>query len=67
MAGITLEQATAKLNLYLTMDDQLGVNAELTIDGTTLKRRDIQAQITYWNKQVIRLSPRTSVRQVIPV
>jgi len=38
MAGITLAQAEAKLPLYLSIDDALGVNAEVTIDGTTLKR-----------------------------
>ena len=67
MAGITLAQAEAKLTLYMSLDDALGVNAEVTIDGTTYKRRDVQQQIEYWNKWVLRLSPRTSVRQVIPL
>lgn len=61
MAGITLAQATAKLTLYMGLDDQLGVNAEMTIDGTTVKRRDVQKQIEYWNSWVVRLS-RSGVR-----
>jgi hypothetical protein len=67
MAGITLTQAQEKLDLYLELDTSLGRNSELTIDGTTFKRRDIQTQIEYWNKLVIRLTPRNSVRQVIPL
>lgn len=76
MAGITLIQATAKLALYLTLDDALGVNAEVTIDGTTYKRhqlKDIRESITYWNSWVNKLTPATTaggsvrVRQVIPL
>ena len=68
MAGITLAQAQAKLTLYMGYDDQLGINSEVTIDGTTIKRRDVQKQIEYWNNWVIRLS-RTggiAVREVNP-
>jgi hypothetical protein len=70
MAGITVAQAEAKLAMYMALDDQLGVNAEITIDGTTIKRRDVQKQIEYWNSWVVRLS-RTggggiAVREVIP-
>jgi len=56
MAGITLAQAEAKLTAYMTLDDQLGLNAEMTIDGTTVKRRDVQKQIEYWNGWVLKLS-----------
>jgi len=68
MAGITLAQAEAKLALYMDLDDKLGLNSETTIDGTTVKRRDVQAQIEYWNKWVIRLSRfgGIPVREVIP-
>lgn len=76
MAGITLVQAEAKLALYLSLDDALGVNAEVTIDGTTYKRhqlKDIREAITYWNGWVNRLTPSTTagaavrVRQAIPL
>lgn len=68
MAGITLAQAEAKLAQYLSWDDQLGPNSEITIDGTTIKRRDIQKQIEYWNSWVIKLSRvgGISVKEVIP-
>jgi hypothetical protein len=71
MAGITLVQAEAKLTLYMSLDDTMGANAEITIDGTTIKRRDIQKQIEYWNSWVVRLTPSSAsgsnrVRQVIP-
>ena len=50
------------------MDDTLGANSELTIDGTMLKRRDIQKQIEYWNTWVVRLSRSGGipVREAIP-
>jgi len=76
MAGITLAQAEAKLTLYLTLDDALGVNAEVTIDGITYKRqqlKDIRESITFWNSWVMKLTPAgtaggaTRVRQVIPL
>ena len=66
MAGITLIQAEAKLAIYLALDDAIGLNSETIIEGTTIKRRDVQKQIEYWNSWVIRLSPRIKVRQVIP-
>jgi hypothetical protein len=68
MPGITLAQAEAKLLMYMGLDDQLGVNTEVTISGTTFKRRDIQKQIEFWNNQVIRLSRTGGIRimEVIP-
>lgn len=75
MAGITLIQAEEKLALYLDLDTKLGINAEVTIDGTTYKRHqlnDIRAAITFWNGWVNKLTPSTTaggsvrVRQVIP-
>lgn len=71
MAGITLAQAEAKLAYWLGIEDQLGPNAEVTIDGTTYKRhqlKDIAAQVALWEARVQRLS-RTGgarVRQVVP-
>jgi hypothetical protein len=76
MAGITLIQAEAKLALYLSLDEALGVNAEVTIKGITYKRhqlRDIRESISYWNSWVNKLTPADTVggsvrvRQVIPV
>lgn len=76
MAGITLIQAEEKLALYLSLDTALGINAEVTIDGTTYKRhqlKDIRESITYWNSWVQKLTPATisggsvRVRTVIPL
>lgn len=71
MAGITLAQAEEKLALYLSLDTALGINAEVTIDGTTYKRqqlKDIRESITFWNGWVNRLSRSGGipVREVIP-
>lgn len=72
MAGITLAQAEAKLALYLSLDDALGINAEVTIDGTTYKRhqlKEIRDAIGYWNSWVVKLARGTggmTVREVIP-
>lgn len=76
MAGITLVQAEAKLALYLSLDEALGVNAKVTINGITYERhqlRDIRESITYWNSWVNKLTPSSTaggsvrVRQAIPV
>lgn len=72
MAGITLAQAEAKLTLYLSLDDQLGVNSEVTINGVTYRRhqlKEIRESITYWNRMVNQLSRASSglrVREVVP-
>lgn len=75
MAGITLLQAETKLALYLSLDEQLGINAEVTIGEKTYKRhqlKDIRESISYWNSWVNKLTPASSggsvrVRQGIPL
>lgn len=71
MAGITLEQAEAKLTYWLNLEEQLGINAEVTIGNKTFKRhqlKDIQAMITTWEGRVARLSRSGGIRvmEVIP-
>lgn len=71
MAGITLEQAEAKLAEYLTAESKVLLNQEHTIDGVRVTRADlaaIQQGIAIWEGRVARLS-RTAgirVREVIP-
>lgn len=73
MAGITLQQAETKLAYWLNLEEQLGINAEVTIGDKTFKRhqlKDVSAQVAIWNQRVISLSRSSSgisVKQVIPV
>jgi hypothetical protein len=71
MAGITLEQATAKLNEYMAAETKVLAGQDITIDGTRFTRADltaVQKGIEVWNARVSRLSRSgISVRQVIPV
>ncbi len=77
MAGITLEVAQARLELWLAAEEAVAVAGQsYSIDtgGTrrTLTRADlpeIRKSIDYWQKQVSRLSrgvPGPSVRYVVP-
>ena len=59
MAGITLTQATAKLTTWMSADDAVANGQGYSIDGRTLTRanaKEIRDNITYWDKQVKRLS-----------
>ena len=65
MAGITLAQAESKLAYWLNLEEQLGINAEVTIDNKTFKRhnlKDIQTMITTWEARVARLSRTGGIR-----
>jgi hypothetical protein len=65
MAGITLQQAEDKLAYWLNIEEQLGINAEVTIDNKTFKRhqlKDISAMITTWEARVSRLSRSGGIR-----
>jgi hypothetical protein len=65
MAGITLQQAEDKLAYWLNIEEQLGINAEVTIDNKTFKRhqlKDISAMITIWDARVSRLSRSGGIR-----
>jgi len=59
MAGITLAQAEAKLTYWLGIEEQLGMNASVTIGDKTFHRHDLKSiseMITIWNNRVQSLS-----------
>ena len=59
MAGITLEQAQAKLNEYLAAETAVLSGQAYEIAGRSLRRADlemIQAGIAIWNTRVISLN-----------
>lgn len=65
MAGITLEQAEAKLAEYLAAETKVLKGQAVTIDGESLTRANldlIQRGIDNWNKRVQNLSASASGR-----
>lgn len=65
MAGITLEQAQAKLAQYLAAEEAVLLGQQYTINNRSLTRADlraIQEGIDTWNKRVESLSARASGR-----
>ena len=59
MAGITLAQAEAKLESYLSAETTVLSNQSYSIEGRTLTRanlKEIQDGITAWERRVKRLS-----------
>lgn len=59
MPGITLEQAEAKLALWMEADDKVSRSQYYMVDGRQLTRAnavDIRKNIDYWQKKVSRLS-----------
>lgn len=59
MAGISLAQAEAKLQLYLDAVDKIILKQRVEIDGQSLTRAnlvDVQAAIEYWDAKVKTLS-----------
>ena len=65
MAGITLEQAQAKLAQYLAAEEAVLLGQQYTINNRSLTRADlraIQEGIDTWNKRVESLSLRVSGR-----
>jgi hypothetical protein len=65
MAGITLEQAQAKLDTYLAAIDKIILRQKVEIDGESLTRAnlaDVQAAVEYWDKKVKTLSIAASGR-----
>lgn len=65
MAGITLDQAQAQLNLYLAAEATVLTGQSYTIAGRSLTRAnlgDIQAGIKLWDGRVKQLGLRVSGR-----
>jgi len=59
MAGITLAQAQAKLELWLAAEDRIAAGQSYSIAGRSLTRADlgeVEAAIDRWNKRVQNLS-----------
>lgn len=59
MAGITLEQAEAKLIAWMAADDAVASGQSYSISGRSLTRADaseIRDNIIFWDKQVKRLT-----------
>lgn len=63
MPGITLEQAQAKLTLWLAAEESLAVSQsyEIQVEGnmrrlTRADLKEVGQRITYWNNKVVSLS-----------
>lgn len=73
MAGITLSQAEAKLQLYLDAIDKIILKQRVEIDGQSLTRAnlaDVERALQFWDSKVKELSAsassRSRVRTVAP-
>lgn len=70
MAGITKEQAEAKLAAYLEAETRVLAGQKVEIDGVVFTRADlgaIQKGVQLWNSRAIALSGKgLRVREVIP-
>lgn len=65
MAGITLTQAQAKLDLWMAADDAVATAQEYSIGSRRLTRADaalIDAKIEKWDRVVKRLSRGGGIR-----
>lgn len=59
MAGITLDQAQAKLDLWMAADDAVASGQSYSISGRSLTRAnssEIRNNIEYWERRLMRLS-----------
>lgn len=68
MAGITLEQAQAQLDVWLEASLKIASGQEYEAFGRKMKRADlgeVNRQITFWENRVKRMSGITRV--IIPV
>ena len=65
MAGITLEQAQAKLDTWLKAEDAVATSQSYNMAGQTLTRanlKEIRETIDYWERKVQRLSRGGGIR-----
>lgn len=72
MAGITLEQATARLTLYLDAEAKILSGQRVEMDGKMLQRADlemVQRGVATWNSRVNELTRSGSlqVMRVVPL
>jgi hypothetical protein len=71
MAGITLEQAQARLDQYLAAEEAVLLGQQYEIGGRMLRRADLQAiqeGIRIWDDRVEKLSAKAAgrVRAISP-
>lgn len=71
MAGITLEQAQARLDQYLAAEEAVLLGQQYQIGGRMLRRADlpaIQEGVNLWNERVEKLSAKSAgrVRAISP-
>lgn len=77
MAGITLEQAQAKLDQYLAAETKILLGQETAIDGDRLTMADlaaVQLGVKIWDARVKELTPAGAgssgggirIREIIP-
>jgi len=70
MAGITLEQAEAKLAVWMAADEAVANGQSYSIGGRSLSRAnagEITDKIKFWNNQVKSLTRGgISIKRVIP-
>jgi len=65
MAGITLEQAQAKLDGWMTAEDGVMTSQSYSMGSRQLTRADlaqIRESIQYWEQKVIRLTQGGGIR-----
>lgn len=65
MAGITLDTAQSKLDLWMEADDAVNTGQSYSINNRSLTRADvaqIRENIKYWNDWVIKLSDGGGIR-----
>lgn len=66
MAGITLDQAQAKLDLYLAAQEKIIKGQKVEIDGEALTRAnfaDVERAIQFWDTKVKSLSAAAAGRR----
>lgn len=66
MAGITVDQAQARLDAWLDADAAVSANQAYSINGRSLTRAnasEIRANIDYWNNKVQELTAVASGRR----
>lgn len=60
MAGIDLQTAEEKLQLWLEADERLASGQAVTFGDRTITRAETQAKIQYWDQWCKRLARRAS-------
>lgn len=70
MAAITLVQAQAQLDAWMTANLELAEGKQVSMGGRSITRADCLEQIKFWQRQVNNLDPTKAsakVRRVTPI